>query len=121
MKTPSVPLVISIIAILISILAIVIVSGIISPAPSGVDPIAGSWSRAGILNNRTISITLVFNEEGNFNMFVSGLMSLSGHWEKINSTNYDLNFGNLTSHVILTEDKTHIYESDAPNDLYTKQ
>jgi hypothetical protein len=122
MKTTSVPVILSVLAIIISISAIVLAIAPAGSSPSGPDPIAGSWAYSFITpNNTKMSVTLVLDPDGNFNGYSSGLQSLSGHWTKLNTTDYELTYTNTTAHIVLNNGNTQLYDLAAPKEIFTKQ
>lgn len=86
-----------------------------------IDPLTGSWTCDSNYNNSTITSTLVFSQEGNFNGYLIGLLSLSGHWTKINATAYNVIYGNKTELFMMSTDKTQIWDNVAPSQIFTKQ
>jgi hypothetical protein len=122
MKTTSVPVILGILAIILSISAIILAVAPAGFSPSGPDPISGSWAYNAITpNNTKLSVTLVFSSDGNFNGYSSGLLSLNGHWTKLNTTGYELAYTNRTAIIILNDNKTQIYDIAAPREIFIKQ
>lgn len=106
----------------ICILIAILVAGCTgSTSAPAVDPLAGSWTNDSPYNNTTITSTLVFNQDGNFNGYMLGMLTLSGHWTKINATAYDVYYGNAAHVFILNNDKTQLWDGNAPQQLFTKQ
>lgn len=85
------------------------------------DPLAGSWTYEGTYNNATITSTLVFSQDGNFNGYTLGIMSLSGHWTKINATAYNVYYNKKTAVFLMNGEKTQIWDGSAPQQVYIKQ
>lgn len=104
----------------LSIFLVVMVCGCAASTTSP-DPISGSWT-VGVSNNgSTATGTLVFGQDGNFNGYYAGVLTLSGHWTKVNDTAYNVVYGNKTQVFIMSGDKSHISESSSPDVMFTKQ
>jgi hypothetical protein len=104
------------------ILAVVLVSGCTGPtAAPGVDPLSGSWTYEHMYNDTSITATLVFGPDGNFNGYLSGILSLSGHWTKINATAYNVYYDNKAQVFFMNGDKTKVWDATAPHEVFVKQ
>jgi hypothetical protein len=107
-----------IIAIIIGIFIIGILIGYfgLSQKP---DPITGSWTYNGQINDKNITMTLIFNPDSNFNGYTQGLLTLSGHWIKKDGTHYDISYNNGDSVMVLNGDQ--IFDILSPERVFLKQ
>jgi hypothetical protein len=101
-------------------MAAVLVGGCTS-STAGVDPLAGSWTFQSMYNGSMVTSTLIFSPDGNFNGFMMGLLGVSGHWSKINTTAYNAHFSNSTMLLVMNNDRTQIWDSVAPDQIFNKQ
>lgn len=83
------------------------------------DPITGSWTYNGQINDKNISMTLIFNPDGDFNGYTQGLLSLSGHWIKKDKTHYTISHNVGVSDIVFSEDQ--IFDSVSPERKFLKQ
>jgi hypothetical protein len=109
------------ILVILFIAAIIMVGGCSTSSTSSIEPLAGSWNYQNTNNGTSITSTLVFAQDGNFNGYMLGLLSLSGHWTKVNATAYNVYYGNKTILFIMNNDKTQIWDGTAPQQIFTKQ
>lgn len=106
---------------ILCIFTVVMVGGCASSTTTNADPITGSWTYHTSSNGSTVTSTLVFDPNGNFNGYMAGLLTLSGHWTKSNDTAYTVYYNNKAQLFIMSGDKTRISESTAPQVIFTKQ
>jgi hypothetical protein len=108
--------------LLSGLVAIVLVAGCASTTTTtaAIDPIAGNWLASTTYNGTTMEITLVFDDSGYFNGYFLGSLAMSGHWSKINTTAYDVCYGNRTIVFVMSGDKTGIWDAGHPEMIYSK-
>jgi hypothetical protein len=108
--------------IVVITLVTLLVSGCTSPTAKPIaDPIAGTWEYKIPYNGSTITATFVFDEQGNFRGYLSGLQGLEGRWTRINDTAYNVHYENKTVLYIMSNDRARIWEGSSPQDVFVRQ
>lgn len=106
----------------VCILAAILVSACTGTSTEkAIDPIAGSWTYKSVYNGTAVVATLVFDSDGYFNGYLSGILSISGHWKKVNGTTYEIYYDDSMLTYIMSNDKTQIWDNNVPREIFKKQ